>query len=86
MVGGPGRDNLNGGSGADRMWGGSGNDTLNAAYGRDRVFGGAGRDAINVATAGPASRVSCGKGRDVVRFNRNERRRVSGCERRYSIR
>ena len=23
---------------------------------------------------------------DVVRFNRNERRRVSGCERRYSIR
>jgi hypothetical protein len=86
VVGGPGGDNLNGGSGSDRLWGGSGNDTLNAAFGRDRVFGGAGRDAINVATAGPAARVSCGKGRDVVRFNRNERRRVRGCERRYSIR
>lgn len=86
IVGGPGRDNLNGGSGADRMWGGAGDDTLNASYGRDRVFGGAGRDAINVATAGPAARVSCGRGKDVVRFNRNERRRVRGCERRYSIR
>ena len=30
--------------------------------------------------------VRCGKGKDVVRFNTNERRRVKGCERRYSIR
>jgi Ca2+-binding RTX toxin-like protein len=86
IVGGKGRDNLNGGSGSDRMWGGGGNDTLNASYGRDRAFGGKGADAINVATAGPAARVRCGKGKDVARFNRNERRRVKGCERRYSIR
>lgn len=68
------------------MWGGAGNDTLNGSFGRDRVFGGKGNDAINVATAGPAARVSCGKGKDVARFNTNERRRVKGCERRYSIR
>jgi hypothetical protein len=86
IVGGGGRDNLNGGPGSDRMWGGRGNDTLNAAYGRDKAFGGAGNDAINVATAGPAARVRCGKGKDVARFNTNERRRVKGCERRYSIR
>ncbi len=86
ILGGSGRDNLNGGSRSDRMWGGGGNDTLNAAFGRDRVFGGKGADAINVATAGPAARVRCGKGKDVARFNTNERRRVRGCERRYSIR
>jgi hemolysin type calcium-binding protein len=86
ILGGKGRDNLNGSTGADRMWGGAGNDTLNAAYGRDKVKGGGGNDAINVATAGPAARVNCGKGKDVVRSNMNERRRIRGCERRYSIR
>jgi hypothetical protein len=86
ILGGRGRDNLNGGSQADRMWGGAGNDTLNAAFGRDRVSGGKGADALNVATAGPAARVRCGKGKDVARFNFNERRRVRGCERRYSLR
>jgi hypothetical protein len=60
--------------------------TLNAAYGRDKVKGGKGNDAINVATAGPAARVNCGKGKDVVRSNFNERKRIRGCERRYSIR
>jgi hypothetical protein len=29
---------------------------------------------------------SCGKGKDVVRSNFNERKRIRGCERRYSIR
>ena len=86
IIGGEGRDNLNGGSGGDKMMGGVGNDTLNAAYGRDKASGGKGNDAINVATAGPAARVRCGKGKDVARFNRNEMRRVKGCERRYSIR
>ena len=81
-----GRDNLNGGSEADKLYGGAGNDSINAAYGRDRVKGGKGNDAINVATAGPAARVNCGKGKDVVRSNTNERRRIRGCERRYSIR
>jgi len=86
LLGGSGRDNLNGGPKGDRMWGGAGNDTLNAAFGRDKVFGGRGADAINVATAGPAARVNCGKGRDVVRSNMNERKRIRGCERRYSLR
>jgi hypothetical protein len=86
ILGGRGRDNLNGGSQADRMWGGGGSDTLNPSFGRDRAFGGKGNDAINVATAGPAARVRCGKGKDVARFNFNERRRVKGCERRYSLR
>jgi hypothetical protein len=86
LVGGRGGDNLNGGSHADRLLGGAGKDAINAAYGKDRVNGGKGNDAINVATAGPKARVRCGKGRDVVRFNTNERKRVKGCERRYSIR
>jgi Ca2+-binding RTX toxin-like protein len=86
LIGGNGGDNLNGGSEADRLIGGKGRDSINAAYGRDRVSGGKGADAINVATAGPAARVNCGSGRDVVRSNRNERRRLRGCERRYSIR
>ena len=54
------------------------------ANGRDKVSGGKGNDAINVSTAGPA-KVKCGKGKDTVRYNHNERRRVKGCERRYSI-
>jgi Ca2+-binding RTX toxin-like protein len=86
LIGGRGGDNLNGSSGADRLQGGAGRDTINAAFGRDRVSGGKGADSINVATAGPAARVNCGKGRDVVRSNINERRRIRGCERRYSIR
>jgi hypothetical protein len=86
VVGGRGGDNLNGGSGTDRLTGGAGRDSINASYGRDKVKGGKGNDQINVATAGPAARVNCGKGKDVARFNNNERRRVKGCERRYSIR
>jgi hypothetical protein len=86
VMGGKGADNLNGGSESDRLMGGAGNDTINAAYGRDKIKGGKGADAINVATAGPAARVNCGKGRDVVRSNMNERKRIRGCERRYSIR
>ncbi len=78
-----GRDAINGGPDADHLEGGAGNDTLNAAFGRDRVIGGPGRDAINVSTAGPAAVVSCGGGRDKVRANRNERRRLRGCEVRY---
>ncbi|MGZ5321266.1 MAG: calcium-binding protein [Solirubrobacterales bacterium] len=86
LIGGRGGDNLNGGSQNDRLDGGAGNDTINAAFGRDRISGGAGNDEINVATAGPAARVNCGSGRDKVRSNTNERRRLRGCETRYSIR
>ena len=44
------------------------------------MFGGSGVDFINVATAGPAATVSCGAGRDKVRTNRNERKKIKGCE------
>jgi hypothetical protein len=81
-----GGDGINGGADADHLDGGAGNDTLNAAFGRDRVIGGPGRDAINVSTAGPAALVSCGAGVDKVRANRNERRRLRGCELRYLLR
>ncbi len=75
-----GKDHLNGGPGTDRLSGGTGNDTINAAFGQDLVFGGSGRDFINVATAGKPAKVSCGSGPDKVRINRNEQRRVRGCE------
>jgi len=75
-----GKDALNGGPGTDRLSAGSGNDTVNAAFGQDTVFGGSGVDFINVATAGRPARVNCGSGRDKVRINRNEQRRVRECE------
>ena len=37
------------------------------------------------AAGGPAAKVKCGKGKDTVRYSHNERRRIKGCERRYSI-
>lgn len=81
-----GKDHLNGGPGTDYLSGGSGNDTINAAYGADRVFGGSGNDFINVATAGKRATVSCGSGRDKVRFNHDERRTVrKNCEVRYGL-
>ena len=80
VYGGRGNDRLNGGPGNDRIDGGPGNDTINAAFGADRIFGRAGRDSINIATAGPPASADCGRGHDKVRFNRNERGRVRGCE------
>ena len=80
-----GKDHLNGGPGTDRLSGGPGNDSNNAAFGQDVVSGGSGDDLINVATAGKAARVDCGPGRDKVRINRNERRRVKGCETQYMV-
>lgn len=81
IYGSTGNDHLNGGPGSDRLSGGSGNDTINAAFGKDRVFGGRGRDFINIATAGPPASANCGAGRDVIRINRNERKRIRNCER-----
>ena len=83
--GGSGNDRFNGGPGNDYLVGDAGRDTMNAGYGADRVFGGAGPDAINIATAGRAASADCGSGRDKVRLNRNERRRVHGCETRYTL-
>ncbi|CAN5196472.1 hypothetical protein BH20ACT16_BH20ACT16_04530 [soil metagenome] len=81
IFGSTGNDHLNGGPGSDRLSGGSGNDSINAAFGRDNVFGGSGRDFINLATAGPPARADCGPGSDVIRINRNERKRIRNCER-----
>jgi len=80
LYGSSGKDHLNGGPGTDYMSAGSGNDSLNAAFGKDRALGGSGRDFINIATAGPAASANCGAGPDKVRINKNERRRVRGCE------
>ena len=80
LYGATGKDHLNGGPGTDYMSAGAGNDTINAAFGRDRALGGTGRDFINIATAGPAASANCGSGPDKVRINKNERRRIRGCE------
>ncbi|MEJ7826304.1 MAG: calcium-binding protein [Solirubrobacteraceae bacterium] len=80
VFGSSGKDALNGGPGTDMLSAGSGNDTINAAFGRDRVLGGSGVDFVNIATAGPAASANCGSGRDKVRINANERRKVRSCE------
>ena len=91
LVGGRGNDSLVGGSHNDRLVSGSGNDTINSGFGKDRIKAGGGADRINIATAGPgARRISCGKGRDKIRVNRNEKRQAkrakNGCETVYVIR
>ncbi len=80
IYGSTGNDHLVGGSGTDYLSGGSGNDTINAGYGRDRIFGGSGVDFINMATAGPAASADCGSGRDKIRLNRNETKKIKHCE------
>jgi hypothetical protein len=85
LYGDKGRDKLDGGPDGDKLNGGSGRDYINSANGPDKVNGGKGNDTINVATAGPATKVKCGKGRDTVRYNHNERGRMKGCERLYTI-
>jgi Ca2+-binding RTX toxin-like protein len=80
-----GNDHVNGSSGSDRMWGGNGNDAINTGNGRDRVWAGAGNDIVNAATAGPASVIQGGSGRDIIRINHNERRHVHSAEKVYMI-
>jgi hypothetical protein len=75
-----GNDKIQGGFGNDRILGGAGNDGIHTGNGRDRVFAGPGNDIINAATRGPAAFVDCGPGRDRVRINNNERRRIRNCE------
>jgi RTX calcium-binding nonapeptide repeat (4 copies) len=86
LYGASGKDHLNGGPGTDYMSAGAGNDTVNAAFGRDRALGGSGRDFINIATAGPPASANCGSGRDIVRINRNERKKIRACEKVYIFR
>ena len=80
QYGSTGKDHLNGGPGKDYLSGGSGNDTISASFGGDRVLGGAGVDFINIATAGGAASADCGAGRDKIRLNRNETKKIRNCE------
>jgi RTX calcium-binding nonapeptide repeat (4 copies) len=80
-----GNDRLNGGPGNDLLVAGPGNDTVNAAFGADRISGGPGRDAINISTAGPPASADCGRGKDKIRINRNERHRNRACETVYQL-
>ncbi|MEA2192682.1 MAG: hypothetical protein QOI73_2803 [Solirubrobacteraceae bacterium] len=83
LYGSTGKDHLNGGPGTDYLSAGDGNDTINASFGRDRALGGKGVDFINIATAGPAASADCGPGRDKVRINRNETKKIRNCETSY---
>ena len=91
MNGGTGNDKMFGESGRDKMVGGSGNDTLTGGperdyiddgQGRDSVIGGKGPDFINLAIAGPpARRIDCGSGKDILRANNNEVKKINkNCE------
>ena len=46
MLGGAGRDTLDGGNGNDRLFGGGGRDVLDGGGGRDLIVGGKGRDLL----------------------------------------
>jgi hypothetical protein len=79
LSGGDGRDRLAGNAGNDRLSGNAGNDRLTGGGGRNRYLGGTGNDRI-LARNGKADRIGCGRGRDNVRADRNDR--VAGdCER-----
>jgi hypothetical protein len=89
LEGGPGDDVLIGGS-RDLLYGGGGNDRLAAGDGRDQLIGGPGRDLLSggrgrdhINAQDPKretkrERVKCGRGRDFVRADRQDRLR--GCE------
>jgi len=61
LNGGPGRDLLQGGGGADKLVGGAGNDVLSGRGGNDAIFGGPGKDVLkggsgnDVLWGGPGS-------------------------------
>jgi hypothetical protein len=80
-----GRNFLGGGAGNNKIYGGSGRDFITTGSGRNVVSAGRGNDQINAAKAGPPTHGKCGPGRDVVRENRNEMRKLRGCERRFVV-
>ena len=57
MIGGNGKDILDGGSGADELQGNNGKDTLNGGLGDDTLFGGRGKDFFVLAV---------GEGQDII--------------------
>lgn len=64
LNGGPGRDLLQGASGADKLIGGAGNDVLSGGGGDDALYGGVGNDVLN---GGPGDDALWGgPGRDVL--------------------
>ena len=79
LAGDSGNDRLKGGDGDDNLKGGSGNDSLNGDKGRNKIDAGSGSDSVN-SRNGVKETVRCGKGRDVVKADRNDRLR--SCERR----
>jgi Ca2+-binding RTX toxin-like protein len=88
MVGAGGRDRVSGNAGRDRLFGNQGDDRLYGGGGRDRMRGGAGRNVYRAgagsdrvfARNGKRDRIWCGKGRDRVAADDNDR--VAGdCER-----
>jgi RTX calcium-binding nonapeptide repeat (4 copies)/LVIVD repeat len=79
VAGNAGRDRLFGNQGNDRLLGGGGRDRLRGGSGRNRYSAGAGADRV-FARNGKVDRVRCGKGRDRVVADPNDR--VAGdCER-----
>jgi Ca2+-binding RTX toxin-like protein len=81
LLGDAGRDYLKGGADNDRIYGGDGGDRITGDFGRDTIKSGAGADFINVSVNGPAAKVRCGDGKDRVSINKNEMKRIKGCER-----
>jgi hypothetical protein len=79
LAGNAGRDSVLGNQGNDRLTGGAGPDRLRGGGGRNRYSGGSGNDRV-FARNGKTDRVRCGKGRDRVIADRQDR--VAGdCER-----
>jgi hypothetical protein len=79
VAGNAGRDRLFGNRGNDRLLGGGGRDRLRGGPGRNRYSAGAGNDRV-FARNNKVDRVRCGKGRDRVVADQNDR--VAGdCER-----
>ena len=78
-AGGAGNDRITGGAGRDVLKGGAGNDRLKGGTGRDRLSGGSGNDRID-ARDRRRERITCGRGRDTVLADRNDRVSRS-CER-----
>ena len=92
VAGGFDRDFISGGDGDDRLAGGFGNDSLTGDAGDDRLQGGDGRnvylagdgnDVVDSANGVRETRVNCGRGRDTVRADANDR--VRGCERVFRL-
>jgi hypothetical protein len=75
---GEGDDKLGGDDGNDRLRGDDGDDRIIGGRGRDRIKGGDGNDTIRAGSDGTPDRIDCGKGRDEVVADREDR--VRNCE------